>query len=230
MNKETYDQTVINFHTQLLVKEFTEKGISDTFSDRERVAGFVETATAVFVHNLNDTLAKRFLSDIRHKITPESTLNEVLEKYPNQFFNFRDGQRLIKDKANYDTDQFLQVCRNLGEEMTKIKNESSGIPPRLLDATKKNLIERFDVALDTFGATLSNYGQHNLDVGRGMIKTVLEAYSYPDFIEVTNGLLNEPILEKLMKRLKYEEAKDPNESKKYLCSFLEQNKARKIKP
>jgi hypothetical protein len=226
MNKDIYDQTVINFHSQLLIKEFTEHGVSH----KTQVSGFVDSAMEAFVSNFNDSLAKRFLSDIEHKVTPKASLNEILEQYPTQFFNFKDGQRLVENKSQENVDQFLRLFYSLGDEMTKIKNETSGIPPRLLDAAKKNITERFDVILDTFGAALSTYGQYSIDIGINMVKSVLHTCALPEFNKITNNLLNQPISEKIINRLKYEEAKNPSENNNGLIQVLTHLPAKTMKP
>ena len=227
MNKETYDQTVINFHSQLLAKEFVDHGVEP---DKNRLASFVNSAMNAFVSNFNDTLAHKFLSDLDKQITKDSTLDVIYNLYPENFFNYTDGRKLMDKQANANSGDFLKSCFSLGQEMTKIKTETSGIPPRLLDTAKKELMDRFDTALDKFTSSVTLYSKHDPQLGINMIKDVMATSGDKYFLETTQALLNESLSDKILNKLKEEHTKKPNEINEYLFSLLNPVKSKVMKP
>lgn len=113
MNNDKFDNAVIDFHSQLLIKAIVEKtGFNK---------GHIPDALKIFVEEFTQNIAKIFIEE---KINNMQSYDDFKD-FPEQYINYADVQNVSKKFLQKDIDSFLKQLNKASENIKKLGNSTS---------------------------------------------------------------------------------------------------------
>lgn len=128
MNNDKFDNAVIDFHSQLLIKAIVEKtGFNK---------GHIPDALKVFVEEFTQNIAKSFIDE---KIQNMQSYDDFKD-FPEQYINYADVQNLSKKFLQKNIDTFVRQLNRASENIKKLDNSA---PLRVVEKVEQEFDEIF---------------------------------------------------------------------------------------